>query len=147
MIGCASPGSHLRPGTQQAVILAIVCSIVGTAFNITPFILGASMVADVVEDSEDQTVGGPKACSSRARSSSRNAHSGVVSSLMLAAAGFPDKAVPGRVPSATLDRLRLIYAVTYICFALVAAYIFTRFPCGRDEHEARLARLTRQPIG
>jgi GPH family glycoside/pentoside/hexuronide:cation symporter len=132
------------------VILAIVCSIVGTAFNITPFILGASMVADVVEDSEDQTVGGPKACSSRARSSSRDAHSGVdifVSSLMLAAAGFPDKAVPWHVPSATLDRLRLIYAVTYICFALGSAYIFTRFPCGRDEHEARLARLTCQPIG
>ncbi len=42
---------------------------------------------------------------------------------------------------ATLDRLTLIYAGAYVVLGLAAAYLFTRFPFGRAEHEARLARM------
>ena len=60
---------------------------------------------------------------------------------MLAAAGFPEKAVPGQVAPEVLDRLALIYASTYVSLGLIAAFIFSRFPFGRVEHEARLERL------
>jgi GPH family glycoside/pentoside/hexuronide:cation symporter len=61
--------------------------------------------------------------------------------MILAVAGFPAKATPGTVPVATIDRLTLIYAGLYIALACVSAYFFSRFPFGRVEHEARLARL------
>lgn len=136
------------PGTREAVALAIVCPILGTAFNITGFILGASMMADVVEDSEDKTGRRSEGLFFAGAFFVQKCTSGIgifASSLMLAAAGFPEKAVPGQVPAATLDRLSLIYAVTYVTLALAAAFIFTRFPFGRDEHEARLARLASAP--
>ena len=101
--------------------------------------------------------GGPKACSSPARSSSRNAPRASASSLpgsILRSPGFPDKATPGRCRSATIDRLTLdLHRCIYLALALVAAFCSPRFPFGRAEHEARLARLagaprsTRGPLG
>ena len=40
-----------------------------------------------------------------------------------------------------IDRLTLTFGVTYLLIAGCAAFVFTRFPFGRAEHEARLARL------
>ena len=68
------------PGSREAITLAIVCPVVGTTFNITGFILGASMMADVVEDSEMKTGRRSEGCSSQGRSLSRNAPAASVSS-------------------------------------------------------------------
>lgn len=132
------------PGTQAAVMLAIGCSITGTAFNITGFILGASMMADVVEDSEIRTGRRSEGVFFAGAFFVQKCTSGVgiaLAGLMLAAAGFPDRAVPGQVDEGALDRLSLIYAMTYVALACVAAFVFARFPFGRAEHEARLAKL------
>jgi GPH family glycoside/pentoside/hexuronide:cation symporter len=60
---------------------------------------------------------------------------------MLAIAGFPAKAQLGQVPVDVLDRLALVHAGTYLAVACLSAFVFRRFPFGRKEHEARLARL------
>ena len=44
-------------------------------------------------------------------------------------------------PVATIDRLTLIYIVIYLTLGCLAALAFSRFPFGRAEHEARLARM------
>jgi GPH family glycoside/pentoside/hexuronide:cation symporter len=118
--------------------------ILGTASNVTGFILGASMMADVVEDSEAKTGRRSEGVFFAGSFFVQKCTSGIgifFAGMILAVAGFPAKATPGTVPVATIDRLTLIYAGLYIVLACVSAYFFSRFPFGRVEHEARLARL------
>ncbi|HEX8388781.1 MAG TPA: MFS transporter [Sphingomonas sp.] len=132
------------PTTPIAVPFVITLIIVGTAFNITGYILAASTMADVVEDAEAKTGQRAEGIFFAGSFFVQKCTSGVgifAASLILAAAGFPDKAVPGQVPEAALDRLLLIYSATYLTLAFTAAVIFRRFPFGRAEHEARVARL------
>ncbi len=134
-----------EPGTQAAMWLAIVCPVIGTSFNITGFIIGASMMADVVEDSEAKTGRRSEGLFFAGAFFVQKCTSGIgifLAGLMLAAAGFPEKAKPGDVAPAVLDQLSLIYAATYVTLGLLAAFAFSRFPFGRAEHEARLADLT-----
>ena len=65
--------------------------------------------------------------------------------MILAVAGFPVGAKPGSVAVATIDRLTIVYATTYLTLALIGAFFFSRFPFGRAEHDARLARLAGDP--
>ena len=137
-------GLPLSPGSPATVPLFLACNMIGTAFNITGFILGASMMADVVEDSEERTGRRDEGLFFAGSFFVQKCTSGVgifLAGLMLAAAGFPAKAVVGAVPLAVLDRLALIHASTYLVVACIAAFVFRRFPFGRAEHEARLARL------
>jgi GPH family glycoside/pentoside/hexuronide:cation symporter len=60
---------------------------------------------------------------------------------ILALAHFPARATPGAIAEATLDRLTLIYIAIYLVLVALAALCFARFPFGRAEHEARLARM------
>ena len=118
--------------------------ILGTASNVTGFILGASMMADVVEDSEAKTGRRSEGVFFAGSFFVQKCTSGIgifFAGMILAVAGFPAKAMPGTVPVETIDRLTLIYAGLYIVLACVSAYFFSRFPFGRVEHEARLARL------
>lgn len=65
---------------------------------------------------------------------------------ILAIAGFSEKAIAGQVPVATIDRLTLTFGITYLIIAALAALCFSRFPFGRAEHDARLARLSAETI-
>jgi GPH family glycoside/pentoside/hexuronide:cation symporter len=124
--------------------------ILGTASNVTGFILGASMMADVVEDSEAKTGRRSEGVFFAGSFFVQKCTSGIgifFAGMILAVAGFPAKATPGTVPVATIDRLTLIYAGLYIALACVSAYFFSRFPFGRVEHEARLARLATPVAG
>ncbi|MCK8456667.1 MFS transporter [Sphingomonas faeni] len=123
--------------------------ILGTASNVTGFILGASMMADVVEDSEAKTGRRSEGVFFAGSFFVQKCTSGIgifFAGMILAVAGFPAKATPGTVPVGTIDRLTLIYAGLYIALACVSAFFFSRFPFGRVEHEARLARLATTPV-
>lgn len=135
-------------GSNGAIAMAIGFPVVGTIFGITGFILGASMMADVVEDSEAKTGRRSEGLFFAGSFFVQKCTSGIgifLASAMLAAVGFPEKAQVGHVAPAVLDRLVLVYACTYVAIGLAAAFIFSRFPFGRAEHEARLARLAGAP--
>lgn len=134
------------PDVGESTLLPMLFGffILGTASNVTGFILGASMMADVVEDSEAKTGRRSEGVFFAGSFFVQKCTSGIgifFAGMILAVAGFPAKAMPGTVPVATIDRLTLIYAGLYIALACVSAYFFSRFPFGRVEHEARLARL------
>lgn len=117
---------------------------VSTACSVTAYVLGASMLADVVEESESRTGRRSEGLFFAGGFFVQKCTSGIgifVCGLILAAASFPAKAVPGQVPEATLDRLTVIYSCCYLLFYGVAAFFYARFPFGRGEHEARLAQL------
>jgi GPH family glycoside/pentoside/hexuronide:cation symporter len=106
------------------------------------------MMADVVEDSEERTGRRDEGLFFAGSFFVQKCTSGVgifLAGLMLAAAGFPARAQVGSVPADVLDRLALIHAGTYLLVACVSAWVFGRFPFGRVEHEARLARLATTP--
>lgn len=132
------------PGDQWMLPLVFMFAGLSTAFSVTAYILGASMLADVVEDSEARTGRRSEGVFFAGGFFVQKCTSGIgifVTGLILAAAGFPAKAVPGQVATPTLDRLTLIFCCCYLLFYGLAAVFYSRFPFGRGEHEARLARL------
>ncbi len=139
------------PEVGESTLLPVLFGffILGTASNVTGFILGASMMADVVEDSEAKTGRRSEGVFFAGSFFVQKCTSGVgifFAGMILTVAGFPAKATPGTVAVATIDRLTLIYAGLYIALACVSAYFFSRFPFGRVEHEARLARLATSAV-
>jgi GPH family glycoside/pentoside/hexuronide:cation symporter len=131
-------------GSRELLPVLFGCFILSTACNVSAFILGASMMADVVEDSEIRTGRRSEGVFFAGSFFVQKCTSGIgifAAGSILAIAGFPDKATPGQVPVATIDRLTLIYTVIYVAVACLSAFCFTRFPFGRAEHDARLSRL------
>ncbi|WBH18376.1 MFS transporter [Sphingomonas radiodurans] len=121
----------------------------GTAAGVTAHILGASMMADVVEDSEQRTGRRSEGVFFAGGFFIQKCTSGVgifATGLILAVAGFPAKAVPGQVPVEVVDRLTIIYIVTATVLALIAAVAYRKFPFGRAEHTARLEALRMQAL-
>ncbi len=141
-------GAFPEVGSRALLPVLFGCFILSTACNVSAFILGASMMADVVEDSEIRTGRRSEGVFFAGSFFVQKCTSGVgifAAGSILAIAGFPDKATPGQVPVATIDRLTLIYAVIYVAVACLSAFCFTRFPFGRAEHDARLSRLAQVP--
>lgn len=137
-------GLFPSPGDPLMLPLVFMFAGLSTAFSVTAYILGASMLADVVEDSEARTGRRSEGLFFAGGFFVQKCTSGIgifVTGLILVAAGFPAKAVPGKVPVATLDRLTLIFCCCYLLFYGLAAFFYARFPFGRGEHEARLANL------
>lgn len=121
-----------------------------TTCSVTSYILGSSMMADVAEDSQSRTGRRSEGTFYAGGFFVQKCTSGLgifVTGIILDVAGFPEKAMPGQVPVATIDRLTLIFICVYIACTATAAFCYTRFPFGRREHEARLAHLAGvQPI-
>lgn len=136
-------------GDPLMLPMLFVFAALGTTCGVTSYILGSSMMADVAEDSEMRTGRRSEGVFYAGGFFVQKCTSGIgifVTGLILDVAGFPAKAVPGRVPEATLDRLTLIYILVYGTFVALAALAYSRFPFGRREHEARLAHLAAMPI-
>ena len=116
--------------------------VVGTALSVSAFIIGASMMADVVEDSESRTGLRSEGVFFAGSFFVQKCTSGLgifIAGMILAVAGFPEKATPGTVPVETIDRLTIVFIAIYAVLATSAALLFLRFPFGRREHEARVA--------
>ena len=141
-------GIFPTPGTPAFFPVYFAVVTVGTMFSVAGFILGASMMADVVEDSEAKTGRRAEGVFFAGSFFVQKCTSGIgifLAGVILTLAGFPAGAKPGQVDAATVDRLTIIFASTYAVIAVLGALCFSRFPFGRAEHEARLARLAGNP--
>ena len=118
--------------------------VVQSAGGIISFILVASMIADVVEDSEVSTGRRSEGLFFAAASLVQKAVSGVgvfVSSLVLTLAHFPVGVRPAEIDPAILQRLITIYVP--VLLALYGAGIGLMYLYGIDRriHEANLRKL------
>jgi GPH family glycoside/pentoside/hexuronide:cation symporter len=132
------------PGSSALVPIYFAFQIGSTALNVSGFILGASMMADVVEESELKTGRRSEGVFFAGSFFVQKCTSGIgifLAGVILSLAHFPALAKPGAVPMATLDRLTIIFVAIYLVLGVLTATFFSRFPFGRAEHEARLARL------
>lgn len=128
----------------QAPVLYLIFA-VATVMSVSAFILGASMMADVVENSQVTTGRRNEGVFFAGSFFVQKCTTGLGflgAGGMLWLADFPAQAVPGQVPVAVIDRLTLLFMLLYAGLSIVAAFLFTRFPFGRAEHEAGLAVIS-----
>lgn len=137
-------GLFPEPGSPGLLPSFLVFVTVGTAMGVGAMILGASMMSDVVEASEERTGRREEGLFFAGALFVQKCSGGIgifVTGLILAAASFPDNARPGAVPESVLDSYTLSLIVVQLTLAAGAAFAFLRFPFGKAEHEARLAKL------
>ncbi len=140
-------GLFPAPGDPALFPAYFTFVVAGTLASVSAFILGASMMADVVEDSESVTGRRSEGVFFAGSLFVQKCTSGIgifLAGGMLSLADFPAGARPGDVDPATIDRLTLIFAGSYVAIAGLAVLAFARFPFGRAEHEARIAAAIRQ---
>jgi glycoside/pentoside/hexuronide:cation symporter, GPH family len=132
------------PGSPALVPLLLSIFALNVACSVSSTILGASMMADVVEHSEIETGRRSEGVFFAGAFFVQKCTSGLgifVAGAILAIVGFPEAATPGSVPAATIDRLTVLYCVLYLVLGFGSAFLYRRFPFGRSEHLARVARL------
>lgn len=137
-------GLFPAPGSPELLPAFMALVTIGTAMGIGAMIIGASMMSDVVEASEEATGRREEGLFFAGALFMQKCSGGVgifVTGLILSAAKFPANARPGSVPEPIIDHYTLIFAGVTIVVAACAAAVFLRFPFGRTEHEARLAKL------
>lgn len=133
-----------QPGSSALVFLLLPIFVIATALSVSSFILGASMMADVVEDSEARTGRRSEGVYFAGSFFVQKCTSGLgimIVGQLLDLVSFPKGAKPGMVPLTVIDHLTLAFILIYGSLAIVAAVLFAKFPFGRTEHEARLARM------
>ena len=112
--------------------------------SVSAVISGASMVADVVEASEEQTGRRSEGTFFAGNFFMQKCATGlgiVVTGLLVDLSGMPAKAVPGQVAPEVIDRLALGYTLIVAVFAILIALILRRFPITREDHATRVAAL------
>ena len=134
------------PAVGSAALVPLLMAIyaINTACSVGSMILGASMMADVVEASEQRTGRRSEGVFFAGAFFVQKCTSGLgifLASIILEIARFPASARPGSVPGATVDRLTVIFCMVYIVLGVAGSLIFSRFPFGRREHEARIAAI------
>lgn len=138
------------PAAGDPVLVPLLLTIfaVNTTCGVSAFIIGASMLSDVVEESELRT-GRRSEGVFFAGSFFVQKFVGGLGSFMagqiLTIANFPAEAKIETVPVETIDRLTLVFALALLLFYGLAALAYRWFPFGRAEHEARLARMRAVP--
>lgn len=141
----------LFPAPESPLALPLLLVIFGanTMCGVGAFILGASMLSDVVEESEIRTGRRSEGVFFAGSFFVQKMVGGLgifMAGVILAIAQFPASAKPGQVPIATVDRLTLIFIVLLLLFYGLAAFVYSRFPFGRADHQARLAQMGATPI-
>ncbi len=137
-------GLFPEPGSPTLLPTFLFLNTIGTSAGVGSMIVGASMMSDVVEASEERTGRREEGLFFAGALFMQKCASGIgifLTGLILAAAQFPEKAVPGKVGVAALDRLTLMFIITTLILSAVSALISLRFPFGEAEHRARLAKL------
>ena len=133
-----------QPGSDLSTYLICAFAFSATVFSVMVMISGASMIADIVEDSEVETGRRTEGLFFAGNFFMQKCATGLgiaISGQIIALAGFPDKAIPGAVDPAVIDRMMVIYGVLVVILAIAAAVLFTRFPISRADHEGRLELL------
>ncbi len=131
-------------GTSALFWTFLVLNTTGTAAGIGGMILGASMMSDVVEASEERTGRREEGLFFAGALFMQKCASGLgilVTGLILTASAFPTGASAKAVPADVLNHYTLIFVVVTLLLSFAAAAMVLRFPFGRAEHDARLARL------
>lgn len=131
-------------GSTNAIRMMFAFTFVSNLFSVVTTMSIWSMVADVVEASEEKTGRRSEGTFSAGAFFASKCSSGLgifVTGYLLSFAGMPAGAEPGQVDPQVIDDLAISYVVCVAILAILVALIIRRFPITREQHEARLALL------
>lgn len=131
-------------GTLSSTVPLFVLFFLSNLFSVASMISASSMVADVVEASEEKTGRRSEGAFFAGNMFMQKCATGLgifFTGQLIAFAGLPEKARPGMVAAEVVDRLALTYAGMVLVFAVLIALVLRHFPITRADHEARLAAL------
>jgi Na+/melibiose symporter-like transporter len=138
------------PNDSPWLLPLLVAANLGTVtLFITASILTASMLADVVEDSELTTGRRSEGLFFAANAFVQKAVSGIgifASTLLLTAVGFPRGARPGAVDPTVIRGLGLAYVPLVVSLFLVSIAFLAAYRISRTSHEANLRRLAERGV-
>ncbi|MFM8499569.1 MAG: MFS transporter [Chakrabartia sp.] len=133
-----------EPGSRASTVGIFTFFFLGNSFAVTVMISASSMIADIVEASQEQTGRRTEGTFFAGNFFIQKCATGVgifASGLIISWAGLSTQTNPADVLTQVIDRLILAYILIVIVLAAVSAFIFARFPIRRKDHEARLIRL------
>ncbi|MCC6926596.1 MFS transporter [Novosphingobium sp.] len=131
-------------GSKLSTVLIFAFFFVCNVFSVAAMVSASSMMADVVEASEEQTGRRSEGVFFSGNFFMQKCATGLgifITGQLLALANLPEKAKPGQVPMAVIDTLALTYVIVVFVFAVLIALVLRRFPITRADHEARVAAL------
>ncbi len=137
-------GAWPSEGTTASTVPLFTLFFLSNVFSVAAMISASSMVADVVEASEEQTGRRSEGAFFAGNMFMAKCATGLgifTTGQLLTFAGLPERAKPGEVPMAVIDTLSLTYAIAVAVFAVCIALVIRRFPITRADHEARVAAL------
>lgn len=138
----------LAPATASDGLIAFlfVAGALASTCAITGNILWSSMNADLVEDSELKTGRRSEGLLFAINAFVLKCTSGMgvlVGGLILNLVGFPNNAVPGKVPQAVLNRLLILDMGSVSLLYLLAMLCLAAYPITKAMHQANLDKLGR----
>lgn len=131
-------------GTTTAILAMFAATFFSNLFSVVTTICLSSMVADVVEASQEQTGRRSEGTFAAGAFFASKCSTGLgifITGFLLSLSGMPNGAKPGQVPEEVVDTLAMAYASCVAVLAIVLVLIVRRFPISREEHQARLALL------
>ena len=137
---------HLWPqiGSASSTYAVFFFSLLSNALSVTVMITAQSMVADLVEASQEETGRRSEGVFSAGWFFTQKCGAGVgifLAGMMIKFSGFPGKADPATIPRAIIDNLFLFYLISVAVFAITAVSIFRYFSISRHDHQERLLRI------
>jgi glycoside/pentoside/hexuronide:cation symporter, GPH family len=131
-------------GSNLSTAIVFAFSFCANANSVMTMISGQSMVADLVEASEVQTGKRSEGIFSAGWFFVQKCGVGLgilLSGLIVHWSGLPAKADPMAVSRSVIEDMMLSYVIAIASLALIAAFVFRRFPINRADHEERLRQL------
>ncbi|MFP3942362.1 MAG: MFS transporter [Alphaproteobacteria bacterium] len=130
--------------------LLLLFAFVDVALIITSNIIVASMIADVVEDSELKTGRRSEGLFFAARTFVYKIASGMgifSAGIILSQIKFPDKASPGAVDPETITNLGIVYVPTLLGLYLISVAFLSTYTITEGQHEENLRALNSRRNG
>lgn len=112
--------------------------------SVIVMVCGQSMLADVVEASQEQTGRRTEGVFTAGWMFVQKCGTALgigITGLLVSYSGLPTKAIPGQVPESVIDTLTIAYSLIALGIAIISTLIFARFPITREDHAARVAAL------
>lgn len=131
-------------GSTSSLSMMFAATFFSNLFSVITTIALSSMVADVVEASQEQTGRRSEGTFAAGAFFASKCSTGLgifITGFLLSLSGMPSGAKPGAVAEDVVDTMAMAYAACVFTLAIVLVLIIRRFPITREGHEARLALL------
>ena len=133
----------LESVASAAILLGLL--IVGNTLSIVVLISASSMIAEIVEAYQERTGLRAEGAFYSGNWLVQKCATGLgifFTGQLLSAINFSTDAVPGEVPEAVILDLVLFCALATGILMMIAAFWLARFPISREDHEARVAKVS-----